>query len=138
MSNSAPAERRRALLAAHYAVENAHDLDGIMRTFAAEGEMVYNRQPFGDGEAIRAAHVYIGFAGAGAFAGLETIIDAQHLTADEIVVEGRLRGRHVGEFQGFVPSGREVELPFVGFYRFAADGGLVSERIVMNLGVLAS
>jgi hypothetical protein len=97
-----------------------------------------HRQPFAEPEAIRAAHVYIGFAGGGAFADLETIIDAHHLTADEIVVEGRLCGRHVGEFQGFAPSGRAVELPYVGFYRFDADGGSVSERIVMNLGVLVA
>lgn len=138
MSKTAPAERRRALLNAHFAVENGHNLDGIMRTFGQAGEMIYNRQSFGEAETIRAAHVYIGFGGDGAFADLETIIDAHHLTADEIVVEGRLCGRHVGEFQGIAPTGRAVELPYVGFYRFDADGGLVSERIVMNLGVLVA
>jgi len=45
-----------------------------------------------------------------------------------------LCGTHVGEFQGFAPSGCDVELPFVAFYRFDAAGGLVSERVVMNLG----
>ncbi len=53
-----------------------------------------------------------------------------------MIVEGRMLGRHTGEFQGFAPTGCEVELPFVAFYRFDADGLLASERVVMNLGVL--
>jgi predicted ester cyclase len=56
---------------------------------------------------------------------------------DFAAVEGRLRGKHVGEFQGFPPTGRDVELPFVAFYRFDDAGKLVSERVVMNLGPLA-
>jgi hypothetical protein len=32
---------------------------------------------------------------------------------------------------------REVELPYVAFYRFDGDSKLVSERVVMNLGTLA-
>ncbi len=60
-----------------------------------------------------------------------------HFTADEIVIEGRLCGKHVGEFQGFPPTEREVELPFVAFYRFDVAGKLTSERVVMNLGPLA-
>jgi len=132
-------DRRRALLRAHYAAENANDLDRIMGTFSTRAgtTMIYNRQEFADPDGIRAAHTYIGFSAAGAFAGLQTIADHEHLTADEIVVEGRLRGKHVGEFQGFPPTGRDVELPFVAFYRFDDAGKLVSERVVMNLGSLA-
>ena len=133
----APPERRHALVQAHYAVENRHDLDAIMKTFAARAEMLYNRQPFVEPDTIRAAHDYMGFAAHGAFAGLQTIAEHEHLTADEIVIEGRLVGRHVGEFQGFAPTGRDVELPFVAFYRFDGAGKLTSERVVMNLGPLA-
>jgi len=139
MANDRTSEdRRRALLRAHYAAENANDLDRIMGTFStgAGTAMVYNRQEFTDPDGIRAAHTYIGFSAAGAFAGLQTIADHEHLTAEEIVVEGRLRGKHVGEFQGFPPTGRDIELPFVAFYRFDDAGKLVSERVVMNLGPL--
>ena len=94
-------ERRRALLKKHYDVENQHDMDAIMETFAPEGEMIYNRIPFGDPESIRGAHLRIGFAGeGGGFKGIVNHIDGEHFTADEIVVEGRLCGQHVGEFQG--------------------------------------
>lgn len=136
--SSAERERRRNLVRAHYAVENRHDIAAIMATFAGEAEMLYNRQAFRDHESIRAAHGYIGFSTAGAFDGLQTIADHEHLTDDEIVIEGRLRGRHVGEFQGFPPTGCEVELPFVAFYRFDREGKLTSERVVMNLGPLSA
>jgi hypothetical protein len=132
-------ERRRKLLHAHYAVENVHDLDGIMRTFSGDAEMIYNRQSFPDGDVIRLAHAYIGLSqDDGAFRGVRNVIDAEHFTDDEIVVEGRLCGRHVGEFQGFPPTDRDVELPFVAFYRFDANGKLTSERVVMNLGSLGA
>jgi SnoaL-like domain len=130
-------ERRRALLRTHYDVENEHDLDGIMKTFSEGAEMLYNRQSFRGRENIRAAHAYIGLSAVrGAFGGIRNIIDREHVTADEIVVEGRLCGKHVGEFQGFPPTQRDVELPFVAFYRFDEKGKLTSERVVMNLGVL--
>lgn len=137
-SNSAEHERRRALLRAHYDVENGHDLEAIMATFSTQAEMLYNRQSFSDRESILRAHGYMGFSGEGAFAGLRTVAEHEHLTADEIVIEGRLYGRHVGEFQGFPPTGRDVELPFVAFYRFDPDGKLTSERVVMNLAPLAA
>jgi hypothetical protein len=109
-----------------------------MATFSRDAEMLYNRQSFADPDAIRLAHAYIGLSSApGAFAGIRNVIDSEHFTADEIVVEGRLCGRHTGEFQGYAPTNRDVELPFIAFYRFDADGRLTSERVVMNLGPLA-
>ena len=130
-------KRRLALLEAHFNAENDHDLDRIMETFASETEMIYNRQSFRDHSSIAQGHSYIGFAGQGAFAELKTLRDHVHYTEDEVVVEGRLIGKHIGEFQGFAPTGREVELPYVTFYRFDRSGKLVSERVVMNLGTLA-
>lgn len=130
-------ERRRALVRAHYAAENAHDLEAIMATFSPDGEMQYNRQSFPSDETIRWAHGYIGMSAAdGAFAALRAVVDREHFTDDETVVEGRLLGRHRGEFLGHPPTDRDVELPFVAFYRFDGDGKLSSERIVMNLGPL--
>jgi predicted ester cyclase len=130
-------KRRHALLQAHCRAENEHDLEGIMKTFAPDAVMEYNRGVFDDDERIRWAHGYIGMTEApGAFGGLVTVIEREHCTDDEIVVEGRLTGRHSSEFLGYAPTGREVSLPYVAFYRFDADGKLVSERVVMNLGPL--
>ena len=129
--------RRRRLLKAHYDVENSHDLTATMATFSPDGEMIYNRIPFTDPQNIRDAHVRIGFSGTdGALEDLHNYIDSEHFTDDEIIVEGRLCGKHVGEFQGFEATGRYVELPFVCFYNFDRTDKLISERVVMNLGVL--
>ena len=130
-------ERRRALIKEHYAAENDHDLDRIMDTFADDGVMHYNHLSFEDDEGIRGAHILIGkSASPGAFSGLRVIIDEEHYTDEETVVEGRVSGKHSSEYFGFAPTGRDVELPYVAFYRFDNSGKLTSERIVMNLGPL--
>jgi hypothetical protein len=130
-------ERRRALVRAHYAAENDRDLERIMGTFSPDGVMLYKRQSFPSDETIRWAHSYIGMSAApGAFSGLRAIIDEEHFTDAETVVEGRICGRHRGEFLGFAATECDVELPFVAFYRFDANGKLTSERVVMDLGPL--
>ena len=129
--------RRRALLKTHYDVENDHDMNGIMATFAPDAEMLYNRIPFTDPQSIRDAHGLLGFSGTdGAFEDIHHYIDVEHFTEDEIIVEGRLCGKHAGEFLGFEATGRNIELPFVAFYNFDKTDKLISERVVMNLGVL--
>ena len=131
--------RRRALLKTHYDVENNHDINGIMATFSPDGELLYNGTPFTDPQSIRYAHRLMGYSGAdGAFEDIHHYIDGEHFTDDEIIVEGRLCGKHVGEFQGIEATGRNVELPFVAFYHFDETDKLISERVVMNLGVLVA
>ncbi|MCH7576004.1 MAG: ester cyclase [Candidatus Marinimicrobia bacterium] len=131
--------RRRALLKTHYDVENDHDMNGIMATFAPSAEMLYNRIPFADPQSIRHAHDLLGFSSTdGAFKDVHNYIDGEHFTEDEIIVEGRLSGKHVGKFQGIEATGRNVELPFVAFYHFDKTDKLISERVVMNLGALVA
>ena len=131
--------RRRALLKTHYEFENSHDINGIMATFSPDAEMVYNRAPFTDPKSIRYAHGHLGFSGTdGAFDDIQHYIDDEHFTEDEVIVEVRLCGKHVGEFQGIEATGRNVELPFVAFHHFDETDKLISERIVMNLGVLVA
>jgi len=135
--DQAEQKRRSALIKQHYLVENNHDMDGVMATFAPDGQMDYNRQSFTDLETIRLAHGLIGFGmEGGAIDNVVNHIDAEHFTDDEIVIEGRMTGKHVGEFQGMPATGRDIEMPFVGFYQFDKNDKLVSERIVMNLGAL--
>ncbi len=130
--------RRRALIKEHYAAENDHDVDRIMATFADDGVMHYNHTSFEDDGGIRAAHALIGMtASPGAFSDLRVVIDEEHYTHEETVIEGRVCGNHSSEFFGFAATGRDVELPFVAFYRFDDNDKLTSERVVMNLGPLA-
>ncbi len=131
--------RRRALLKTHYDVENNHDINAIMATFSPDCEMLFNRFPFTDPQSIRAAHGLVGFSGTGgAFEDIHMCIDGEHFTEDEIIVEGRLCGKHVGEFQGIEATSRNVELPYVAFYHFDKTDKLISERVVMNLGALVA
>ena len=131
--------RRRILLKTHYDVENNHDMDGIMATFSPGAEILFNRIPFADPQSIRYAHGLLGFSGTGgAFENIRNYIDHEHFTQCEIIVEGRLCGKHVGEFQGIEATGRNVELPFVAFYHFDETDKLISERVVMNLGALVA
>ncbi len=114
-------------------------MNGIMATFSPDCEMLYNRIPFTDPQSIRNAHRLMGFSATdGAFEDIHHSIDSEHFTDDEIIVEGRLCGKHVGEFQGIEATGRDVELPFVAFYHFDKTDKLISERVVMNLGVLVA
>ena len=131
--------RRRALLKIHYDVENGHDMNGIIATFSPDSEMLFNRAPFTDPQSIRAEHEYMGLSGTdGAFEDIHNHIDGEHFTDDEIIVEGRLCGKHVRELEGIEATGRNVELPFVAFYHFDKTDKLISERVVMNLGVLVA
>src|SRR5262245_33137000 len=131
-------KRRHALLHAHFKAENDNDGDAIMATFAPDAVMTYNGATFNDTERIRWGHDYMGVTGRpdGAFHDFETHVDTEHCTDDEIVVEGHVRAKHARDFNGYAPTQRWVELPFVSFYRFDEKGKLTSERIVMNLGPL--
>ena len=106
--NDTEKARRKALLKTHYDVENNHDINGIMATFSPDGEMLYNRIPFTDPQSIRDPHALIGLSGTdGAFEDLHNYIDGEHFTDDEIIVEGRLCGKHVGEFQKKQKGGKD-------------------------------
>jgi len=131
--------RRRSLLKTHYDIENSHDINSIMATFSPDGKMLYNRIPFTNPQSIRDAHRLIGFSGTdSALEDLQNCIDVEHFTKDEIIVEKRLCGKHVGEFLSFEATSRNVELPFVAFYHFDKTDKLISEHVVMNLKVLVA
>jgi steroid delta-isomerase-like uncharacterized protein len=131
-------ERRRGLLIAHLEAEGAGDLSKVLATFAKNAEMIYNHQVFSDHDHIRQAHAYMGFSREGAIAELGAVVERESFTDDEIVIEGKMVGVHRSEFQGFPGTNQPMELPFVTFYRFDADGKLASERVVMNLGPLGA
>lgn len=130
--------RRHALLARHYAAENRHEIEKIMDTFAPDATMIYNRQVYQGVDAIALAHAYFGFSNQGAFAHPTNTIDRESISDRDIIVEGTFRGKHIGEFLGFAPTEREVELPFVAIYEFDHAGKLISERVVMNIAPLGA
>jgi hypothetical protein len=131
--------RRRKLASVHVGEENEHDIDGLMATFAAMTVVIANGQPFTDLAFIRAAHIAGGFSDAPAnFVGTRVVPQIEYVTDDEIVFEGLLIGRHVGTDPGNFPAtDRELQINYVAFYRFDAEGKLISERLVLNDGVYA-
>ncbi|MEY4578888.1 MAG: hypothetical protein RL701_3591 [Pseudomonadota bacterium] len=130
--------RWRRWLDAHMGQENLHDLPGVMATFSETGEMIFNRQPFTTPEAIAQGHVLFGMsAQPGALANTQVIPERAYFTDDEVLVEGKVVGDHVGDIQGFAATGRRVELHYAAFYRFDPAGELVSERITMDWSLLA-
>jgi hypothetical protein len=130
--------RRRNLTAAHVAEENQHDIDGLMNTFSEHAEVSVQGVATQDRELIRQGHVEGGFSNTpGSLENLRVEPKIEYITDDEIVFEGRLVGTHVRPMNGFPPTNREVAIPYIAFYRFDADGKLVSERLTFNWGVLS-
>jgi hypothetical protein len=135
--NETERQRRRTLVYAHMAVENAHDVDGVMKTFAEDTEMIFNGLAVRDHKVIHHLHSQFAFsAEQSAIQGTTLVVDREHFTDDEIVIEGRLCGKHVADWGAYPASGRDVELPYVAFYRFDGDDKLSSERVVMDFGTL--
>lgn len=131
--------RWRELLEAHVGAENLHDLDVILETFADDGEMVFNGNVSSGDDQLSSAHIMFGFSGAvpGGLTRTQVIAEREHFTDDAILIEGRVVGEHVRAVGIFPPTFRRVTLPYSAFYRFDAEGKLVSERIVMDFTPLA-
>jgi steroid delta-isomerase-like uncharacterized protein len=118
---------RLAIVEEHVRLENAHDLDGIMRTFGADArydEEAWNEHHLGRDQ-VRSYYQSV----------LETApdlrIDVQkrHVTEDAVVLEVVISGTQRGAWRGLPPTGRRIEFPLCGVFTFGADGKLAGERI---------
>ena len=130
-------QRRRTLVQAHMDAENARDLEAIMATFSADAQLLLNGVPVTTPDALRQFHVLGGMtAQPGALLGTRVLPEREHITDDEIVIEGRLAGQHVGPFFGMPPTNAMIELFYTAIYRFDTAGKLASECVTMNWGPL--
>jgi len=120
----------------HLAAENRHDLDGIMATYSPDAVLVLNGHALTAPKTIRRAHDALGFADRGAFSELRVEERVRFVSADAIVLEQELSGRHVGTFEGLAPTGRRFAVPVCTVYVFADDGRLASERVYFDRAVL--
>lgn len=121
-----------ALLARHLDAENRHDVDAIMATYADDPIVVLNGRALAGRDRVRAFHERFGFGGDGSFADVRVEERHRHVTADAIVIEQTLSGRHVGDWEGMAPTGRRFEVNVCTVYRFAADGRLASEHVYLD------
>jgi steroid delta-isomerase-like uncharacterized protein len=133
----APKNRRAARIAIveeHIRLENAHDLEGVLRTFGDTAR--YDDEAWGE-------H-YSGRDGVHSFyeqlmkalPDLEIQVQRKHVTDDAILVEVVIRGTQLGSWRGLPATGRRVEVPLCGVYTFDADDRLAGEKIYYDRGTV--
>ncbi|HLH97597.1 MAG TPA: ester cyclase [Xanthobacteraceae bacterium] len=111
----------------HIRLENAHDLAGILRTFGASAR--YDDEPWG-------AH-YVGHGQVRAYyeellraiPDLRIDMERRHTSDESVVVEVRIRGRHLGPWRGLPATGYRLDFPLCGIFTFDAADRLAGERI---------
>jgi steroid delta-isomerase-like uncharacterized protein len=111
----------------HIALENQHDLPGILATFGATAR--YDDAPWD-------AH-YVGLDGVRAYYEglLEAIPDLRievqrrYVSDEAVIVEVMITGHHLGLWRGLPATGRPVRLPLCGIFVFDDDDRLAGETI---------
>lgn len=129
---SITAARRLALVEAHLDAETRHDVGAIMATFGPDARFHLNATVLERRQDIRQMYEMFGFAPGGAFAGLGFETRQRFVADDAIVLEGLLRGRHVGDFQGLAPTQRDFALPLCAIFTFDLHGTLAAERVYFD------
>jgi steroid delta-isomerase-like uncharacterized protein len=125
---------RVAIVEQHIRLENAHDLEGVLRTFGDTAR--YDDEAWGE-------H-YKGATGVRLFyeqlmkavPDLEIEVQRRHVTDDAVLVEVMIRGTHLGEWRGLPATGRRVEVPICGVYTFDSDDRLAGEKIYYDRGTV--
>jgi steroid delta-isomerase-like uncharacterized protein len=127
LSGSEHQSLRVRLVDDHVALENRHDLDGIMTTFGAAAR--YDDEPWD-------AH-YIGRDGVRAFYAellrampdLRIDVHRRHVSEATIILEVIIRRHHFGSWRGLPPTGRSIQFPVCGIYTFDEMNKLAGEKI---------
>ena len=119
--------RRMALVEEHVRCENAHDLDGVIRTFGDTAR--YDDEPwdqhFEGLEQVRGFYSQL----MQALPDLSIDVVRRHVAEETIVLEVMIRGTHSASWKGLPPTGRKVAVPLCGIYTFTVDDRLAGERI---------
>jgi steroid delta-isomerase-like uncharacterized protein len=123
--------RRLGIVNDHVRAENAHDVHGVVATFAADPMFSLNGECFRGRDAAAAAHASL-FEG---FSDLVIEPTATHVSDDVIIVESVQRGTHEGAFQGIAPTGRRIEVPVCTLFVFR-DTELVAETVYLDVALI--
>lgn len=135
------AARRLALLDERVRRENAHDLEGVMQTFAAN--VRYEDLPAGEThvgvEAVRGFYRRLMHA----MPDLHIDVQQRHAGEETVILELVIRGHHLGTWRGLPPTGRRLEVQICAVFSFDATTRVTGERIyydraavLRQLGVL--
>jgi steroid delta-isomerase-like uncharacterized protein len=125
---------RIALVEQHIRLENAHDLEGVLRTFGETAR--YDDEAWGEHHrgliGVRQFYEQL----MKALPDLEIDVQRRHVTDDAILVEVVIRGTHLGGWRGLPATGRRIEFPLCGVYTFDADDRLAGEKIYYDRGTV--
>ncbi len=125
---------RIAIVEEHIRLENAHDLEGVLRTFGDTPR--YDDEPWDEHyngqNGVRLFYRQL----MGALPDLEIDVQRRHVTDDAILVEVIIRGTHLGGWRGLPATGRRVAFPLCGVYTFDADDRLAGEKIYYDRGTV--
>ena len=136
-STSIPRERvtaRVAIVQEHIRLENAHDLEGVLRTFGDGAR--YDDEPWSEHfEGIEGVRTFYSEL-MSAVPDLEITVQQQHVTDDAVLVEVLIRGTHSGTWRGLPATGRRIEFPLCGVYTFDGDDRLAGEKIYYDRGTV--
>lgn len=119
-------EARIALVEEHVRLENEHDLEGVMRTYADSAR--YDDEPYGEHHTgSREVRLYYERL-MRALPDLRIEIRRRHATDEVVILECVIGGTHLGQWRGLPATGRKVRFPLCAVYTFDGDR-LAGERI---------
>jgi steroid delta-isomerase-like uncharacterized protein len=125
---------RMALVEEHVRCENAHDLDGVIRTFGSTAR--YDDEPWNQHwqgiDQVRQFYSQL----MAALPDLSIEIVQRHVADETIVLEVIIRGTHLGGWRGLPATGRRLEIPLCGVYTFDSDDRLAGERIYYDRAMI--
>lgn len=127
MGQQAGLEARLNLVREHVRCENAHDLDGIMRTFGDKGR--YDDEPWNEHhtglDGVRSYYADL----LRSVPDLYIDVQREYVADDAIILEVVIRGTHLGDWRGLPATGRPVAIPLCGVFTFDDRDRLSGERI---------
>lgn len=110
---------RIARVEEHVRLENAHDLDGVMRTFGDSPR--YDDEPYDQHhvgtEAVRGFYEQL----MRAIPDLRIDVEQHHVTDEVVILECVISGTHLGAWRGLPATGRKLRFPLCGVYSFDGD-----------------
>jgi steroid delta-isomerase-like uncharacterized protein len=117
---------RIARVEEHVRLENEHDLQGVMETYAESAR--YDDEPYD--EHHRGNAEVRGYYGRlmRALPDLRIDVQRRHATDEVVILECVISGTHLGEWRGLPATGRKVRFPLCAVYTFEGDR-LAGERI---------
>lgn len=125
---------RIAIVEEHIRLENAHDLEGVLRTFGDTAR--YDDEPwdahYEGREGVRRFYTQL----MKALPDLEIEVKRRYVTDDAILVEVAIRGTHLGGWRGLPATGRRIDFPLCGIYTFDANDRLAGEKIYYDRGMV--